>query len=235
MGDLSRRNFISSSALAVVAGGLLTGMPGEVLSQVTPLDKNQFGKGTLSPRDKIRQRYLPNVVLRTHLNKEVRFYDDLMKDKIVIINFMYATCEGVCPAIMANLVRVQKLFGERVGRDLFMYSFTLQPEKDTPKVLKKYAEMHRVRPGWTFLTGKPDDLELLRRKLGFTSPDPVADKDKSNHIGNLRYGNEPLMLWAACPGQAQPEWIVDSISWVIRPRTQTRHEAQPEGSRRVSL
>ena len=221
MGDLSRRNFVSSSALALVGGGLLMATPGEVFGQAQ-LDMKRLGQGTLSPREKIRQRYFPNVVLRTHLDKEVRFYDDLMKDKIVIINFMYASCEGVCPAIMSNLVRVQKLFGDRVGRDIFMYSFTLQPEKDTPRVLKSYAAMHHVRPGWTFLTGKPDDLELLRRKLGFTSPDPVADKDKSNHIGNLRYGNEPLMLWAACPGQARPEWIVESISWVIRTQNSTK-------------
>ena len=217
MGDTSRRNFLSTSALTVVAGGILVGLPGEVLGQATPLDETRLGTSTLSPREKIRQRYFPNVVLRTHLDKEVRFYDDLMKDKIVIINFMYANCEGVCPAIMSNLLKVQKLFGDRVGRDIFMYSFTLQPEKDTPKVLKAYAEMHHVKPGWTFLTGKPDDMELLRQKLGFTSPNPEQDKDKNNHIGNLRYGNEPKMLWATCPGQARPNWIVESISWVMRP------------------
>ena len=217
MGDLSRRNFLSTSALTVVAGGVLVGLPGDVLGQATPLDTKRLGTSTVSPREKIRQRYFPNVVLRTHLDKEVRFYDDLMKDKIVIINFMYANCEGVCPAIMSNLLKVQKLFGDRVGRDIFMYSFTLQPEKDTPKVLKAYAEMHKVKPGWTFLTGKPDDMELLRQKLGFTSPNPETDKDKNTHIGNLRYGNEPMMLWATCPGQARPNWIVESISWVMRP------------------
>jgi len=76
--------------------------------------------------------------------------------------------------------------------------------------------MHGIRPGWKLLTGKPDDIELLRRSLGFTNPDPVIDRDKSQHIGNLRYGNEPLMLWAACPGMAHAKWIAESISWVIR-------------------
>ena len=49
-------------------------------------------------------------------------------------------------------------------------------------------------------------------------PDPVLDQDKANHIGNIRYGNEPAMLWAACPGLADPKWIVESISWVMRPK-----------------
>jgi protein SCO1 len=172
--------------------------------------------GGLSPRDKIRQRYLPNVELQTQDGKTVHFYDDLVKDKIVTLNFFYAKCEGICPTVTANLARVQKILGEHVGQDVFMNSISLKPEHDTPAVLKEYAQMFKAKPGWTFLTGKPDDIELLRRSLGFTNLDPNLDKDKSQHIGNVRYGNEPLMLWAACPGMGSPEFLAKSISWVIR-------------------
>ena len=167
-------------------------------------------------RESIRQRFLPNVTLYTQDNKRVRFYDDLVKNKIVTINVFYANCEGVCPAITANLVKVQELLGARVGRDIFMYSITLKPEEDSTAVLKDYQKMHGIGPGWTLLTGKPADVELLRRSLGFTYPNKRIDQDKSQHIGNLRYGNEPLMLWAACPGMAHAKWIVESISWVMR-------------------
>jgi len=159
---------------------------------------------------------LPNVPLFTQDGKRVRFYDDLIKNKIVTLNVFYGNCEGVCPAITANLVKVQKLLGARVGRDIFMYSMTLKPEEDDVKALKMYQEMHGIGPGWTLLTGKPDDCELLRRSLGFTYPNKLIDKDKSQHIGNVRYGNEPLMLWAACPGMAHASWIVESISWIVR-------------------
>jgi protein SCO1/2 len=167
-------------------------------------------------RERLRQRNFPDVVLRTADNLKVRFYEDLIKDKIVTINFFYAKCEGVCPGITANLVKVQKLLGERVGRQIFMYSISLKPEHDTPRVLKHYEKINNIKPGWTLLTGKPDEIELLRRSLGFTNPDPKLDQDKSQHIGNIRYGNEPLMLWAACPGLAHAEWIAESISWVVR-------------------
>ena len=156
--------------------------------------------GSSSPRERIRRRYFPNVELQTQDGKTVRFYDDLIKNKIVTINFFYAKCEGICPTVTANLAKVQKIFGDRVGREIFMNSISLKPDHDTPAVLKEYAEMFKAKRGWTFLTGKPDDIELLR----------------SQHIGNVRYGNEPLMLWAACPGMGSPEFLAKSISWVIR-------------------
>ena len=205
----TRRNWLAISGLASAAGALSGGTAG-------PISKD----AQASARDAIRNRYFPNVVLTTHEGKKVRFYDDLIKDKIVVINLMYARCEGACPLITSNLAKVQKLLGERVGRDIFMYSITVNPEQDTRKALKDYARMHGVGPGWLFLTGRPNDIELLRRRLGFVDPNPEVDKDKSRHSGMVRYGNEPRTLWASFQGQAKPEWIVESISWVDEPKNQ---------------
>jgi len=111
-----------------------------------------------SPREVIRQRYFPNLLLTTQESRQVRFYDDLIKDKVVLINFMFTSCDRICPRTTQNLVSVQRLLGERVGRSIFMYSFTLDPAHDTPQVLKEYARIHHVGPGWQFLTGKPDEM-----------------------------------------------------------------------------
>lgn len=170
----------------------------------------------VSGREMMRRRCFPDVVLTTHEGKRVRFYDDLLKDKIVVLNMMYADCTGICPLITANLVRAQKLLGERVGRDIFLYSITVKPEIDTPAHLRQYAEMHHVGPGWLFLTGGSSDVELLRQKLGFADANPEVDQDKTRHSGMVRYGNEPLALWGSCQGQAKPEWIAEEISFVIR-------------------
>lgn len=178
-----------------------------------------------SSRQKTQARYLPNVELTTHEGKKVRFYDDLVKDKIVIINFMYATCEGICPAITANLLRVQKLLGDRVGRDIFMYSITLTPEKDTPAALKHYVQMYKIKPGWTYLTGKPADIESLRLKLGFSTSNKELDKDKTNHIGMVKYGNEARQWWAMMPGKATPEWMVESVGWMDGPKRRQQPKA----------
>ena len=169
-------------------------------------------------RDRIRDRYFPNLVLTTHEGRKVKFYDDLVKDKIVVFNMFYAKCEGICSPVTRNLVRVQNLLGDRVGKDIFFYSFSLKPKEDTVPALAHYAEMHKVKPGWLFLTGSADDMELIRRKLGFVDPDPEVDKDTSNHIGVLKYGNEPLQRWGGCPGMQAPDAIAEAISWVDWPK-----------------
>jgi protein SCO1/2 len=170
-------------------------------------------------RQRIQQLHLPNVPLLTHEGRQVRFYDDLIKDRIVTLNFFYAKCDEICPAVTANLARVQKLLGAAVGTRLFMYSFTLKPEQDDVPAIRAYRDMFRAKPGWTFLTGTPADLEKIRRGIGFQYPDPAIDQDKSQHIGNVRYGNEPLMLWAACPGLANAPYVAESVSWMLRPET----------------
>jgi protein SCO1 len=162
------------------------------------------------------RRHFPNVPLRTQDNRSVRFYDDLVKDKIVMFNFFYVACTGICPASTANLVKVQHALGSRIGRDIFMYSISLKPREDRPAQLKEYAEMHGIEAGWTLLTGKPDDCELLRRRLGFADVDPVRDRDIANHIGLVVYGNERMDSWAACPALTEPTAFVKYLSWMDR-------------------
>ena len=167
-------------------------------------------------RQRLAERSFPNVTLTTHDGKKVKFYDDLLKDKIVIINFMYIRCQGTCPGTTANLVKVQKLLGDRVGKDIFMYSITLKPEEDTPKI-STHTQRRTKLARLEFLTGDPKDIELLRQKLGFIDRDPVRDANKSNHIGMLRWGNEPHTLWAGCPALLAPGKIVKEISLVDWP------------------
>src|SRR5206468_891561 len=109
--------------------------------------------------------YFPNVTLTTQDGASVRFYDDLIKGKIVAINLIYTTCKYACPLETARLSQVAKLLGDRMGRDIFFYSITIDPDVDTPAVLKEYAAKYQAGPGWTFLTGKKDDIETISKKL----------------------------------------------------------------------
>jgi protein SCO1/2 len=168
-------------------------------------------------RGDARTTAFPNVTLYTHEGKKVKFYDDLIRGKVVAINMMYAECEGICPIATSNLVRVQELLGERVGRDLFLYSLTLQPELDTPQRLKEYAEMHDVKPGWLFLTGERADIQQLRYCLGFFDRNPVVDGDKATHTGMVRIGNDVYGRWTTSPALTSPEQIVATIKHVDRP------------------
>lgn len=136
--------------------------------------------------------YFPNVVLTTHEGKKVRFYDDVIKGKVVSLNFIYTRCGDVCPLDTAQLRQVQQLLGDRVGRSIFMYSISIDPENDTPAALKRYMRQFDVGPGWTFLTGRRADIELIQRKLGIRIADPKNVKD---HDTRLMLGNEAVSHW----------------------------------------
>src|SRR2546427_12373909 len=121
--------------------------------------------------------YFPNVPLTTQDGTTVHFYDDLLKGKAVAINAIYTNCKDECPLETARLVQVQQLLSDRVGKDIFFYSITIDPQQDTPAVLKAYAEQFGVGPGWLFLTGTQADIDLLSRKLGLYSPPNPSNKD----------------------------------------------------------
>lgn len=138
------------------------------------------------------RNYFPNVQLVTHEGRKVRFYDDVLKGKIVAVNFIYTSCGDVCPLDTAALRRVQKLVGKRMGQDIFFYSITVDPKTDTPAVLKRYMENFGVGPGWTFLTGRPEDIALIQRKLGIR---PVSPRNLSSHDTRFVLGNEAVARW----------------------------------------
>lgn len=155
--------------------------------------------------------YFTNALLQTHEGRTVRFYDELLRDRLVVINMMYTTCSGICPANTAAMKALQGALGPRVGRDIFMYSLTLRPDFDTPAALRDYARLHGAGPGWTFLTGKPAEVDAIRRKLGFYDSDPVADADLSRHTGMIRIGNLRARRWSMAPALASTRHLVSAI------------------------
>ena len=138
-----------------------------------------------------------------------------MKGKIVMINFFFTDCDAICPLMTENLARVQELLGDRVGTEIFMASISLQPEHDTPEVLAAYAKTYGIGPGWVLLTGKKDDIELLRHRLGFVDSDKVEDADPEQHIGTVRIANEPMHRWAMSPALINPPAMVRAVDRVV--------------------
>jgi protein SCO1/2 len=138
--------------------------------------------------------YFPNVPLVTQDGNTVRFYDDLIKDKVVAINFIYTHCGDTCPLETASLRQVQKQLGDRLGKDVFFYSISIDPEHDTPNTLKEYAAKFQIGPGWTFLTGTKADTTLLRKKLGLYREES-EEKKLSGHNVSFMIGNEATGQW----------------------------------------
>jgi protein SCO1/2 len=152
---------------------------------------------------------LPNVVLTTHEGRTVRFYDDLVDGKIVAINLVYTSCRYSCPLETARLAQVQRLLGDRMGRDVFFYSITIDPEHDTPAVLKEYAQRFRAGPGWLFLTGARADIELVATKLGLYAANSRSNAD--GHVPFLLVGNAATGQWMRNSALDHPQFIARTI------------------------
>src|SRR5262245_13134237 len=134
--------------------------------------------------------YFPNASVVTQDGKTLQFYDDLIKDKIFVISFLFTTCRDICPLATARLAELQDKLGDSMGRDIFFYSISIDPETDTPERLKGYANAFRAGPGWLFLTGKPEDIHAIRHKLGERS------RILSDHRNEVLLGNGGTGEWA---------------------------------------
>ena len=153
--------------------------------------------------------YFPNVPLTTQDGKVVRFYDDLLKGKSVAINLIYTHCSASCPLETAKLAQLQKIMGDRVGKDIFFYSISIDPKNDTPEVLKGYMAKYHVGPGWLFLTGKEEDIKLISSKLGLASLTDAANRD--GHMPSLMIGNEPSGQWMRNSAVDNPRFLAKQI------------------------
>ncbi len=149
--------------------------------------------------------YFPNVPLITQDGVTVHFYDDLLKGKKVAINLIYTSCKDECPLETARLVQVQQVLGSRVGKDVFFYSISIDPARDTPAVLKAYAEKFHVGPGWLFLTGKEDDIKLVAKKLGLSRRRDALTRD--GHSASLMIGDESGGQWMRNSAVDNPQFL----------------------------
>ena len=178
------------------------------------LDRRERGR-VVRPVRGFRAEYFPNVRLRTHEDKPVRLYDDLLAERNVLVHFFRADPDDVRQRDETlNLYRLQGLLGERCGRDVFLYSFTLDPERDTPDRLLAHHRHCGAGPGWTFLTGAPRDMELCRVRFGFVHADPKLERRRPRHWDVVLLGNERHQRWMAAHALSRPELLLDQVNRV---------------------
>lgn len=153
--------------------------------------------------------YFPNAELTTHNGKRVRLYDDLLKGKKVAIAVMYTSCSAECPLITARMVELRKALGDRVGKDIYFYSISIDPW-DRPEVLKEYAEKFGAGgPGWEFLTGSDEDIKLVAKKLGLSRMSDGANKD--GHTASLMIGNVDTGQWMRNSAVDNPQFLAATM------------------------
>jgi len=155
------------------------------------------------------EAYFTDTVLVNQDGKQMRFYTDLLKDKVVIINTFFTTCTSVCPPMAKAIERIQGLLGDRMNKDVHIISVSVDPETDTPPRLKDFGRKFNAKPGWYLVSGKKPNVEFVLRKLGQF----VETKDDHSTIliiGNLRTG-----LWKKAMGLAKVDDLFKIVESVL--------------------
>ncbi|HXQ74529.1 MAG TPA: SCO family protein [Pyrinomonadaceae bacterium] len=209
---MKRQLFFLTLLLAVIftAAGQTqaqTPTPNKPAAPTPPHDHSHMSKNPAeaSPAEK----YFTDVELIDQNGKKVRFYTDVLKGKTVVVNAFFTSCTSVCPPMNRNMQKIQEAFGDRVGRDVFLVSITVDPVTDTPEKMKTYAKNFHAGPGWMFLTGKKENLDWALYKLG----QYVESKD--DHTTVLIVGNEKTGLWKkafAMANVAELVQVVESVA-----------------------
>jgi protein SCO1/2 len=158
------------------------------------------------------EKYFSDVELINQDGQKLRFYSDVLKNKVVIINTFFTTCTNICPPMNRNFEKIQDALGDRLGKDAFLISITVDPQTDTPTRLKEYSRRFHARSGWLFLTGSKENVDWALYKLG----QYVETKD--DHTSIFIIGNEPKGLWKKAFGLAKSEELLRIVEDVIADR-----------------
>jgi len=180
--------------------------------------------------------YFPNAELVTQDGQAVRFHD-LLRGRQVAINAIFTTCKDVCPLETANMVQLRKVLGARVGKDVHLYSISIDPKRDTPEVLKAYAE--KFGADWTFLTGRPEDIKLIMKKLSLIRERDDPTSREGHHAAYLMVGAEADGQWTRFSAVDSPRFLAARMGTFLgwkdmepgRPYSEAKPITVPNGQR----
>ena len=206
---------LSAILFVVFLGGAVAGQEPSPTQKSKPPEPASLAKVDNGPTAATRspaEKYFSDVELIDQDGQKLRFYSDILKNKIVAINTFFTTCTNICPPMNRNFEKMQDALGDRLGKDVFLVSISVDPETDTPTRLKEYGRRFHARPGWLFLTGKKENVDWALYKLG----QYVETKD--DHTNIFIIGNEPKGLWKKAFGLAKAEELIRILDDVINDR-----------------
>jgi protein SCO1/2 len=170
--------------------------------------KNQPAAQEIQPSP--AEHYFTDVVLVNQFGQPMRFYTDLLKDRVVVVNAFFSACKDSCPMMAGTYSKLQDVLGTHLGKDAYLISISVDSESDTPEKLKAYGERFHARPGWFFLTGKKENVEFALNKVGLKPP------RKEDHLTVFMIGNLATGLWKKALGLASAEEISKIVQKVLR-------------------
>jgi protein SCO1/2 len=200
--SLFRRLAAGGAVAALCPALVLGGVPGASVAAAPQPDAPATARPPAA-------NYFTDTVLVNQNGEPLRFYSDLLQGRVVIINPFFTSCKGVCPMTMARLKKVQEWLESRRDPDVMILSLTVDPATDTPEKLQAYAQQLGMEPGWQLLSGTPENVDFILKKLGQYVDEPDA------HTNLLIVGNEATGLWKKAFALAGWEDLIAVIASVI--------------------
>ncbi len=149
---------------------------------------------------------ITNITVVDQDGKRIDFYEDLVKGRVVAINFIYTTCTLICPMQGNQFARLQTMLGDRLGKDVLLISISADPEADSAEKLKTWLSHFGAKQGWTFVTGEKSDIDRLARAL-------TGDQARrGDHSPAMFIGNYDRGQWKRVCGLAEPERLTGMIA-----------------------
>jgi cytochrome oxidase Cu insertion factor (SCO1/SenC/PrrC family) len=159
--------------------------------------------------DKARD-YFSNVELVDQNGRSLKFYDEVLKDNVVVISFIFTNCQSACPLMTRNLTMIRDMMREDERRAIRFVSISIDPLRDTPAAMKEFAQKHEADiEGWLWLTGQPDDVNYVTKRLGSFTEDPEA------HTTTLLAANVANAHWTKIPPNVPPNGVVARLRLLV--------------------
>ena len=164
---------------------------------------------------------IPDINVLDQNGNRLHFYRDLVRGKVVAMNFIYTTCATICPPLGATFGKLQKSLGERAGKDVFLISVSVDPATDTPERLRAWGAQFGAKPGWTLVTGEKTELNRLLRALGADAASPES------HSPMVLIVNDKAALWKRVYGLGSTAALTQHIEQMMATAPASASEKRP--------
>jgi len=161
---------------------------------------------TPEEREAKQRGYFTDTVLTDQDGRQVRFYSDVLKGRVVLIHFIFTNCTDACPAMVQKMLGAKTDLGADFAKDMRYVSISIDPERDTPAELRRFAQrMGAVDPQWVYLTGSRDNIDLIVNKLG------AYTGEVENHSTVMIAGNVKADRWRKLSPAVSPKGIAQHL------------------------
>ena len=156
------------------------------------------------------REYFTNIELIDQNGQRLAFYDDVLKGNIVVISFIFTNCQGACPLMTRNLTMIRDMLPSKVRDEIQFISISLDPVRDTPAAMKEFAQTHDAdQERWLWLTGQPDNVNLITNKLGSYTDELEA------HTTTLIAANVREAHWTKIAPNVPPRGVVERLRMLV--------------------